>query len=870
MIGNQRTLSPLEQTMLQLRASKRYDKVTFKQSVKRDASQHYIREMQFRAKDKRGCVINIYGKTGTGRSTLAIRIAQDLQHMNKSDIKFVWSYKYAQEHIKKKQILIVEQGEKLRDAQSGESNEIASSIKIRASQDGSIVLLVTDKQVSADLALECIEVFQETNIIRCLLKVYEHYIGLLQIKRRENVELDKLSKKAKEEFLKGEINRIYENIAETTKEFLEEVLVPEDIIFSKKESELRKGENAILPLKIICLGGQQSGKTTFVEMFYNILCNYYEEKNVHAVIHKDKLTGLLMHGFQKKFVNLLVSNDFTYNQASLFDLRQFMRLRHYMFERTGLQQALAAVILNLHQLAGKGSERGYRIFIDLFILLQYPTDSWTRDYFQKYIPAIYLEFLKLIDEKKKEAKKRGDKETWNRLKGYGIAVGKGYVLPFYLNTKDYPVKEIPELQLPDAPEEKVSSWEPWEEEIITAASATLSSDHSPFGYKDIIPRLDPEITEGFLLEVFPKIRNIEPRRRLQLARETFALAKYHAWKELDQQEEVLESSWVTDWEEYVDIILEKLYGEQKSPTSAVLDAMIDEIDQEKYDTIRRSSYSGKNFRTMIKNKIKKFFHTREIIGVRKKELKDRADFDPNRWRYLRNILKQFFIDLGVTESYARICTSMILWKEDRGVPKEAALEDMPLTMIVEEWSDEIKDRGPIDMAKTRYHKESYSFYRCWDDLSTKEIGELIGEQYAFGILEKSCSNLTLLSPLRAVRDLWFLAHADLRNNPFDLALFAENSVPAATSAAAVIPPEEQQALAIFNVKTLTKKNSDRRFGFGMDHPGTKVFWTIKTRPFKETIKARGGVLGSNSSWEKIALEQLLDLFTNKSPGEKKA
>ena len=168
-----------------------------------------------------------------------------------------------------------------------------------------------------------------------------------------------------------------------------------------------------------------------------------------------------------------------------------------------------------------------------------------------------------------------------------------------------------------------------------------------------------------------------------------------------------------------------------------------------------------------------FFHTRIQNTVRKKELKDRVGYDPNHWKMLRNIFKQFFIEMGVTESYARICTSMILWREEREIPKEGSLEDMPLTKIISEWSDEIKDRGPIDMAKTRYHKESYEFYRCWENLSTKEIGEIIGEQYAFKILENACSNLTSF-PSRSARDHWFLDFADPSlNNPFDLALFAE-------------------------------------------------------------------------------------------------
>ncbi|MHA1317954.1 MAG: hypothetical protein ACTSQ6_10605, partial [Candidatus Heimdallarchaeaceae archaeon] len=190
------------------------------------------------------------------------------------------------------------------------------------------------------------------------------------------------------------------------------------------------------------------------------------------------------------------------------------------------------------------------------------------------------------------------------------------------NTINYPAKEIKKLELPEKPKEEVSGWETWEKEIIKKASTKLAREHNVFGYSNLIPRLDPDITEGYLLEKYPKVRNLSPKRRLELAKEVFALAKYKSWKELDKKEPVLETLWEQDYEEYAEIIISRLNeaGEETCPKAAILNAMIQDLDKERYNVVRRSNHAGKNYHKLIRERIAAYFHARE-----KKEVVKRQD-----------------------------------------------------------------------------------------------------------------------------------------------------------------------------------------------------------------------------------------------------
>ena len=652
------SLSPVELRKLQIHSFpiNKQSYFSFEKAGKRDITSLLREQIEFYQTSEVGQVINIYGPFKSGKSAVAKSLSKILPSKKDKAICVTFDFEEADSDIQQNDIVIIEQGDKYISHKDYSDIYGLETIKNACNNKNATAIVVSDKklwdkELQADFYLRTLAIDKEKKVNTCLLEVENFVLGYIEIDLIHDEEIEDAFKEAKADYLKSEVQRIYENIQETTEEFIKELLIPRDIIFSKDEKELRKTENAINMLKIITIGAQRAGKTTLLEIFHQLICDYYQVKNVHAVMHKDQLTSLLMHGFEKKFVNFLVSNDFTYNQANLFDLRKYISFAHTMYEKTGLRQGLGVVNLNLHQLSGKGAERAYRLFIDLFILLTYPTDSWTKDYFKKYVPESYLEFLRYIDTLKKEAMRRGDKETWNRLKGYGLAVGRGYILPFYLNTVDYPAKEIPELVLPEVPEEKASPWEKWETTIIEAGAQEIAQNHEVFGYKNLIPRLDSDITEGYLLENYPVIRNLAPKRRYNLAGEVFALAKYHAWKELDSQEEVLESKWIGDWENYVDKILENLESEISCPNNAVLHSIIDDLELDTYKLIRRESYAGVNYRTKIINRIKKAFH-----AVDKEQKQQRQQASEN---YLKDPIHN--LKMAMSDYYPKYRLSINDW-----------------------------------------------------------------------------------------------------------------------------------------------------------------------------------------------------------------
>jgi len=793
---------------------------------------------------------------------------------------------------RKNKLIVVEQGEKLRTNETFEDEYGLDLIKNAAYNKKSIAIVITNRKLTgADFYLQCLD-FTEIKIGKeekkanlCMLQVEEYNLGYVNLLAKENKALEKIREETKEEFLKDIVEVIFENIEETTKELLEEILIPEPILFSKSKKELRKEENAIIPFRMIVLGGQGAGKTTFAEIFHQILCDYYKEEHVHAIQHDFNLTHLLQHGFSENkehFVNMLVAQDFTYQKASLFDLQKYIRLRHTMKEKTGLQQGLVVSILNLHQLTGVGSETGYRKFIDLFVLLQKPSDKWTIDYFKQIIPEAYLEFLAEIDKKRKEAKKRGEKELFNKLKGYGIAVGRGFVLPFYLNTLHYPAKEIKKLELPDKPKEPVSSWEDWEKEIIKKASKELAENYEPFGYKNIIPKLDADICEGFLLEKYQKVGNLGVKRRRDLAIEVFAKTKFYAWLARHTNESVLEAKWPKEWEEYAATILLQLSEEQDCPKGAIIEAMIDDLELERYGEIRAPSYKGVNYRKKIKDRIIKAFHTRARDDTADDELgwSIPESIDEENFKVLQKEFMKFYQSekpyinkgLGLSRELSRIATLLTCGKKRVNKvtgriidnPKAVVLKNINLSDIhAQEWDCSYSSlaNGSAEYKKRFGEERNIGLEKFNKD---KHLSEEIGENYAYRVLMRELKahlgdeNLNSLRLVRQSLDRFhdFFLFENKDSKPYDLALFTLEEF--------LKDPSSRQALVIFNHKLLRTKSfsSEKDFGSGANHPGLKVLWKTSPLPFKEKISLVEG-LGFQNKVEKereISMEELMHMI----------
>ena len=167
----------------------------------------------------------------------------------------------------------------------------------------------------------------------CLLLKNNFPKGFIEVGKR-SIDYDKLL-----EEVKSPVEKIIEHAATSTENLLKKMFIPREIIFIKKNEELRKTENAIIPQKVLLYGDVGTGKSTLLEILHFLDQHYYGVEHVHAQLHEDDLNSLLVRGWSKdkeQFIQSIQVEDYTYKgEKDLFTMHSFINLRHTMNERSG-------------------------------------------------------------------------------------------------------------------------------------------------------------------------------------------------------------------------------------------------------------------------------------------------------------------------------------------------------------------------------------------------------------------------------------------------------------------------------------------------------------------------------------------------------
>lgn len=453
------SLSPLETKFLEIRSfpeNKRNSIFSFELAIRVNVTQLLADQIKYYAESDKGSVINIYGPNKSGRTTTAKTLATLIDRSRdpekkKRSLCVTLNFLEAHTEIEQDDIMIIEQGEKLKTHKEKADTFGLEQIINACNNNNAIAIIVSDQKlikdsVQADYYLKCEAIDPKKQTTYCILEINKFSVGYVEVFRLHNDVIERGYELAKEEFMKSEVQRILENIDETTQEVLKRWKKRKEIIFAENPKDIDKEDPAILFIPVIILGGQGEGKSTLSKILVNVLTEYYGVHSVHSLRHERDLTGMIQTGFSsdpKKYIQIFVANDFTFTKAGLGDLQEYSKIRHYMCDKARIKQGLAIPFMLLHYLTGKGSDVSYRNLVSFMFVLNPSDHDYTRNnILSKLMPEPHLKFLDYIVNLREQAELDGNAEEFLRLKGFGVCVIKGVSYPFYFNRKDYPIAHI--------------------------------------------------------------------------------------------------------------------------------------------------------------------------------------------------------------------------------------------------------------------------------------------------------------------------------------------------------------------------------------------------------------------------------------------
>jgi hypothetical protein len=443
---------------------------------------------------------------------------------------------------------------------------------------------------------------EEKKMFICLLFKNTYPVGYVKISKRD-IDYDQLL-----EEIKTPVQKIVQNVEHSTKLMLKKMYGTQEtclnIIFSKKKHELRKTENAIKSEKSLIYGDVGTGKSTLLEIFNGLDQLYYKKKHVHSRLHENDLQSLLVRGWSKNkqhFIQSINVEDMTYSAVKdLFTMHSFINLRHTMNERsggtrknrsTGLQQGKSKCRTCLHRLTGDATPTAYRSSFDWQFFLGFPSLKFDCDYIEAIIGPVYVAVLKYITGQRDSAEEKGDKTKYEKWLGWGVWIKGEHVGVFHLPISKYPFAEIEVLDAPvdSELEDEITHWHDWEIEIRNKAAEQLALKEVQFGDKFChinlwgardadIPRFDAGLCEVFLLENYPEVKELIPKRRQNFAKAVLQLAKYLQYGNIapgrlekhfaEEKEKEQQFQWAQkNWSKIATEGIDTFSGKAKKPTT---------------------------------------------------------------------------------------------------------------------------------------------------------------------------------------------------------------------------------------------------------------------------------------------------------------
>lgn len=627
-------------------------------SIRKDISREFLNSMLFFLNSTKPLVLLIESTSIYERMAVAHALADKIQTIiqdqkKKPSVFYALNKEDLKDRINKTKnndILIV-------DTEEGFNNIHRKQIEIKSLN----YLLLAHSTDAIDsfsyvYKIKVVRDLEEKKMFICLLFKNTYPVGYVKISKRD-IDYDQLL-----EEIKTPVQRIIQNVEHSTEKMLKKMYATQEtclnILFSKKKQELRKTENAIRSEKSLIYGDVGTGKSTLLEIFNGLDQFYYKAKHVHSRLHENDLQSLLVRGWSKNkqhFIQSINVEDMTYSAVKdLFTMHSFINLRHTMNERsggtrknrsTGLQQGKSKCRTCLHRLTGDATPTAYRSSFDWQFFLGFPSLKFDCDYIEAIIGPIYVTVLKYITGQRDSAEEKGDEIEFEKWLGWGVWVKGEHVGIFHLPIDKYPFAEIEVLDAPvdSELEDEITHWHDWEIEIRNKAAEQLALKEVQFGDKVChinlwgardadIPRFDAGLCEVFLLENYPEVKELIPKRRQNFAKAVLQLARYWQYGNIapgrlakhfaEEKEKEQQFQWAQkNWSEIAAEGIDNFSGKAKKPTTYEINNWLVEKWIYKKKALPRT-INKINFFQRIINRIKsdvKDIDDSHFIGLRARE-----------------------------------------------------------------------------------------------------------------------------------------------------------------------------------------------------------------------------------------------------------
>lgn len=175
--------------------------------------------------------------------------------------------------------------------------------------------------------------------------------------------------------------------------------------YFKQQTGVGYDTNEIFSRRVICVGKEGSGKSTFSHVIALQAYKQYTSLGytVNACESRD-LWGLLHNGISKTDVNILILQDATKADFDKMVLRDLYRIRHFTYRETQKPHGLVLLIVETHRF--HDIDKSLRATFDFVSFLSLPNNPYDMQVARRYLGEHGCTKLAMYEAKKIIAKWR--------------------------------------------------------------------------------------------------------------------------------------------------------------------------------------------------------------------------------------------------------------------------------------------------------------------------------------------------------------------------------------------------------------------------------------------------------------------------------